>query len=124
MPDLTIEASRMCSSNEYWEREVDGSSGKSYTVRFGEIFGPERDARMCTHDFTCTCTNFQMRLRYREGAYCKHIEKVRSERCGWHAAYGGGLDPSPLSEREREAAEAGGRCPSCGGETVAVQVAT
>jgi len=123
MPDLTVETSRACSSCEYWEREVAGSSGSRYVVRFGEILGQAREARMCTHDFTCTCEHFQMRLKYREGAYCKHIESVRSEHCGWHAAYGGGLDPSPLSEAEGEAAEAEGRCPSCGAACVAVRVA-
>ena len=123
MPDLTIEHHRMCRSNEYWEREVAGSSGARYVVRFGEIWGPERDARMCSHDYTCTCSHFQKRLRYKDGAYCKHIDKVRPERCGWHGAYGGGLDPSPLSEAESAAAEAGGRCPSCGGETSVVRVA-
>jgi len=123
MPDLTIENSRMCTSNERWEREVPGSGGKSYVVRFEEIFDRQREARMSTHDYTCTCEQFQRRLKFRDGGYCKHIESVRSERCGWHATYGGGLDPSPLSEAEGAAAEADGCCPSCGGPTIAVRVA-
>lgn len=122
MADLTIESSRMCSSNEHWEREVEGSGGAKYVVRFEQLFGAALQARMSTHDYTCTCQHYQVRLKNR-GGYCKHIESVRRERCGWHATYGGGLDPSPLSGAESEAAEAEGRCPSCGGPTVGVRVA-
>lgn len=123
MPDLTVENSMMCASNDCWEREVPGSGGRTYVVRFEAIFGLQQEARMSTHDYTCTCQHFQLRLKNKDGGYCKHIEAVRSERCGWHATYGGGLDPSPLSEAEREAAEAEGRCPSCGGPAVPVRVA-
>lgn len=122
MPDLTTESRRMCSSNRFWECEVPGSSG-TYTVRFEEIFGQARQRRMCTHDWTCTCAHFRMKLHLIEGSYCKHVGAVMWRRCGWHEDHGGGLDPSPLSKPEREAAEAEGRCPSCGGEAEAVRVA-
>jgi len=123
MPDLTLETHRMCRTNEFWERRVRGSRGDEYMVRFEAVHGPQRAARMCDHDFTCTCQHFQLRRRLRGSGYCKHIEQVRTEHCGWHGCYGGGLEPPSLTSEEAGLAAAEGRCPCCGGETVSVRVA-
>ena len=98
MPDFNIEYARWCSSNEYWEKDIDGK----YTVRFEATPGGQYQ-----RDYTCTCPAF----KYRPG-YCKHIDAVMSEHCqyGWEASAG-----SPI--------EMGKECPSCGGETSVVRYA-
>lgn len=56
-------------------------------------------------DFSCNCPAYQ----YGKGKYCKHIEQVKDQHCGWHQQTDGGelID---------------GKCPWCGGEVVDIMV--
>ena len=80
MPELDIVTMATCRSNVYWKRVVTGSKGDNYTIRF-EAVNPE--ARLVTHDYTCECPDFQIRRAHLPGQVCKHISRVKSERCGW-----------------------------------------
>lgn len=99
MPDLTIENRWVCKSALYFEREVEGT-GTTYTVLFTRTpQGPY------AYGWRCTCKAFQ----YGKGKPCKHIERVKAERCGWHQEHDGG---EPVD----------GKCPKCGGNVTTVQV--
>jgi len=100
MPDLTIESGWMCCSHEQWERQVTGSKGAVYTVRFGQVFG-----QLCEYDFTCDCPHF--RIRHKR---CKHIAQARPDWCGWHQQFEAGDVDSDDP-----------KCPKCGGEVVAIR---
>ncbi len=106
MPDLTIEYFPWCKSNEFWQRRVQGSRGRTYTVLFSKT---PRGSR-CEYDYSCDCDAF----RFGKGKPCKHIKQVQDERCAWNeeAACGSGT-------RERPA---NGRCPKCGGELSVIKV--
>jgi len=70
---------RWCSSNEVWERQVNGSAGAIYTVTYGlKKKGKER------YGYQCDCQGF----RYRGS--CRHINEVKAQRCGygWSALAG------------------------------------
>lgn len=110
MPDLTIENRRYCLTREGWEREVQGSGGKRYTVGFGRV----REG----HDFACNCPAFT----YGKGKHCKHIEMAKRYFCGWIDGEADGLKVGALSGAESLAARAEDRCPSCGGGTGVMRV--
>lgn len=98
MGDLTIETATYCATNEFWETEVVGSTGKPYKVRFERTLNG-----LYQYDWTCTCPAFQHRGRR---LYCKHIEDVKAggQRCGWNKE----LEPFVRAAED-------GTCPSCGG---------
>ena len=98
MSNLDIIPMAMCSSNENWEKIVPGRQG-SYIVRYDKL---NHKNKHITHDFSCTCPAYQ----YSRGAkYCKHIEQVKDEFCGWHQ----GWDEGTAKD---------GRCPKCGNELI------
>lgn len=97
MGDLTISYYYHCDSNEDWSRTVKGSS-KTYVVRFGRGHkNPE-----VVSDYSCNCPAYKFG---KKGAYCKHIESVKSERCGWGEYW----DKGKVVEKKGESS-----CPKCG----------
>jgi hypothetical protein len=87
MPDLVRVNAHTCSSNVKWRREVQGS--QLYVVWWKFQFeGPSAGM----YDYECTCPAFK--YRHKRGAqYCKHIEAVKHERCGWNAELDPGAQP-------------------------------
>lgn len=125
MPDLDIVAMRMCATNRYWQATVasESESGQSYLVRFEQQFGERRNYE---YDYTCSCPHY--RYRKAQGTYCKHIERAKKFRCGWHEQWGGdgpSTDKDPLVELSHEIHPETGLdpCPCCGASTEAVRVA-
>jgi hypothetical protein len=101
MPDLTREYHWHCLTAENWQKEVKGSKGDTYIVRWDRH--SHKSQHEVEHDWSCTC----MAYRKRKG-YCKHIEAVMKlehpeGRCGWMQYHDGG---SPKDDK----------CPRCGGE--------
>lgn len=93
MPDLTPITVYACISNENWQRKVEGSQGKTYTVCHGRS---HKYRNLYQLDFSCDCPSY----KFREG-YCKHIEQVKHEFCGWNSLY----DEERIN---------GDKCPRCG----------
>lgn len=106
MPDLNIECRSWCKSNEDWEKQVLGSKGKTYTVKFGQLpSGAEY-----SHGFTCDCEAY----KFGQGKPCKHILAVKDQKCDWnHEACMGSGEDRP----------ANGKCPKCGGEISVIRIA-
>jgi hypothetical protein len=96
MPDFDTQVFWHCSTSESWEKEVQGKSG-TYTVRFGRG-SLNHDVQ---HDFSCTCWAYKKG----KGKYCKHIEQVKSEHCGWNQF----IDGEEPVQRDGEYF-----CPRCG----------
>lgn len=106
MPELSKISARVCKSVISWERElVSKSSGKTYTISYGDAQPP---SRKYTHEYSCSCPAFIYR------GECKHIAEAKDFRCGWGSE---ALAGSPCEPNED------GTCPNCGGETVVVQIA-
>lgn len=95
MPDFTYEIFFNCETAESYSTEVQGS--KTYTVSFG----PSKEGS----DWSCTCDAF----KYGKGKYCKHIEQVKDQRCGW-MQYVHGEQPV---EKNHEYL-----CPKCGSKAI------
>ena len=103
MPELSIVYASWCESNERYEKQVEGKSGK-YLVRFGPTIGGSH-----AYDYTCSCPAFQ----YGKCKYCKHIEAVKDERCCWnHDVIMGSFEEEPTDKK----------CPKCGGNLLTVKV--
>lgn len=103
MPDLTTLLAATCATNTGWSKEVEGSKGAHYTVRW--CFQPGGDVQ---YGYECTCPSFLHGHRP-----CKHIRQILADdaRCGWNEA----LEPTlTISEH--------GRCPSCGGPVAYLRV--
>jgi hypothetical protein len=102
MPDFTIEHHWHCHTSENWSKEVVGSKGKTYTVRWDRH--SHKSQHEVQYDWSCSCPAYQ----HKRG-YCKHIEQVKAMavesggRCGWTQFEEGG--------QPRD-----GKCPRCGGE--------
>jgi hypothetical protein len=116
MTDLTITHTHMCMSNIVWETDVPGKLGGrwtdymyhgTYKVRFDEFTHRRRFG--VRYDYSCTCKAYI----FQKDKYCKHIEDVINEelKCCWHQQFYGG-------ERTKD-----NKCPKCGNDTVAVEVA-
>jgi len=99
MPDLTTEYYYHCDTAEYWETEVQGSSG-AYTVRWDNISHKNRDVQ---YDYSCTCWAYKKG----RGKHCKHIKQViaSGDHCKW-MQFTDGDEPV---EKDGEKA-----CPKCG----------
>jgi hypothetical protein len=69
MPDLTIEIYDMCTTMNYKQYEIEGSTGNTYTV--------VRDRNR----WTCGCKGFRFR------GSCRHIREAQSRACSWHGQY-------------------------------------
>jgi hypothetical protein len=108
MPDLTIETFWCCESCFQWERKVVGSKGATYVVRWGRDHKRHREYE---YDYSCNCMSYRTRP-----GYCKHIEAVKGERCGWDQWQDGGGDIPLLGDGRP-------RCPKCGGPATAHKVA-
>jgi len=109
MPDLDIVPAWTCDTNISWEQEVESSQGGgSYTVRFG--FRPSRRSDVL-YDYSCTCRGFA----FARSGYCKHIDKVKEQRCGWN----GELEPTAEAARDANDEPC---CPECGGPVTAMKV--
>jgi len=94
MPDLTTQSFALCRSAQLWQREVRGSEGKIYFVRWGR-YGHKEGTQF---GYSCSCKAFQFR-----SGLCKHVKAVRDEHCGWHQFMDGG---EPTEK---------GYCPECEG---------
>ena len=106
MPDLTIQCHSWCKSNEFWQRQVQGSKGKTYTVLYGRMpAGSEYQ-----YGYSCDCEAF----KFGKGKPCKHIKAVEGERCAWN------FEAIMGSSEERPA---DGKCPVCGGELSGIRIA-
>jgi hypothetical protein len=99
MADLTTMTGVTCQTNIEWETLV----GK-HTVNFGKLFGRDFRLQQTINGYTCTCKGFTFR------GVCKHVEQVRSQRCGWNPGADPGLRPE------------GDTCPDCGAPLVAMSV--
>lgn len=93
-----------CASAEDWNTKVKGSTGKTYTVRYGSK--GHKNIHDVEHDYSCTCEAY----RYQSG-YCKHIKQVIKEkrRCGWMQFVDGGVPGLIQGELI---------CPECGDSVV------
>ena len=108
MPDFIIEIFHECETASSWIKEVIGTSGV-YTVTYNS-FNPGR----YENNYACTCPSFKFGNRNKlrgDDATCKHIEQVKTERCGWMEV----LDGEKPTED--------GKCPRCGLNTHSRQVA-
>ena len=76
MADLTTEYYWHCPTADNWSKAVRGTNDKTYIVRWG-TWGHKDDT--CSHGWSCTCHSY----KYSKSLTCKHIESVKSERCGW-----------------------------------------
>lgn len=103
---LDIVYMRMCESNEYWAKEVVGSKGDIYLVKFERVFDGHVE-----YDYTCTCPSFK--YGNKKGKYCKHILSAKPEHCGWHEQF----SDEVMDENDEEC-----KCPKCGGPTVVIRV--
>lgn len=99
MPDLSYEFYFQCESVENFSVQVQGS--KNYTVSFG--------LTQQGYDYTCSCESFKFRKKY-----CKHIEQVKDQRCGWMQFVHGDQPVEKNSEHF---------CPKCGNKAVTRRVA-
>ena len=100
---LTTHTYKWCSTNEFFQKTVNGSGSNVYTVTYGKT--PPRSQYQ--YDWSCTCPQHQFR-----GGECKHIRKVKEERC----AYGSGAVSGSPEKIEYDT------CPSCGGDVSVVSV--
>ena len=99
MPELATVILAQCRSNVYWEMEV---PGRPYLVRFQKV---DPDMRGVEYDYECSCPHYVYRLAARPRGYCKHIQAVERERCGWDQL---------LHRGKPELKDGEHRCPRCG----------
>lgn len=87
-----------CLTAEGWSKEVVGSDGKTvYVVRWDRHSHKNRSVQM---DYSCTCQAYKMKP-----GYCKHINQVKSQHCGWMQFISGG---EPVEKNGEKV------CPHCG----------
>lgn len=117
MPDLNIETAWTCGSNVAWAREYRSEPGKrAYMIRWERLPPPLAERHGCEYGWTCTCPSYNYR-----GIECKHIDAVRSERCGWNEE----LEPTLQAKADpSKRATLKVCCPKCDGPVVAVRVST
>ena len=101
MPDLTVEYYWHCESAESWSKDVLGSTGTPYTVRWGKWGHKNQHSHQ--YDYSCTCRGYE----FGKGKDCTHIKQVKAsgEHCKWLQFSDGG-----------DAVEKNGdhHCPECG----------
>lgn len=116
MPDLTVHAAWTCTTNIDWEKEVPGSNGETYTVRYGMLFGRDAEVQGCQYGYTCTCPSFTKSRR--SHLPCKHIKAVEAsgDRCAWNWE----LEPGTGCARDANGEPC---CPECGAPVTAFNVA-
>lgn len=108
MPDLTIETTFVCATNTHWERDVKGSKGDIYTVRWERDFRPNAPTQ---YRYTCPCRGF----KFGKGKECSHIRDHKDERCAWNQEMEPGAIPAV---KDGEPC-----CPECGGPVEVIRVA-
>ena len=74
MPDLNIEIQFICSSNRFWETDVELTPGRKYKVTFCQQHSGDYQ-----YDYQCECKAF----KFGKGKPCKHIKHVSQTRCAW-----------------------------------------
>jgi hypothetical protein len=104
---IEVVAAWLCVSNVNWRKDVPGSRGGTYAVRF-EKLPDEADYQ---YGWTCTCKGFEFR------GTCRHVVETRAsgERCGWN----GTLEPTAECGRD---VDDNPICPDCKGEITAMNV--
>ena len=85
MPDLTTEYYWHCTTAESWSKEVLGSTGTPYTVRWSNWGHKNQHSHQ--YDYSCTCASY----KYGKGD-CKHIKAIKAsgEHCKWMQFMDGG----------------------------------
>lgn len=82
MPDLTIENKWTCATNLHWSLKVPGSKNTTHTVSWSR---EHKNTAHYQYDYSCTCHAY----KFKPG-YCKHIESVKGQHCGWDQFIRGG----------------------------------
>jgi hypothetical protein len=100
VPDFTRQAFFHCPTVENYSTVVQGSRGKSYTVRVGYSQGGATKFA-----WSCECPGFKFRH------HCKHIDEAKQNYCGWSEFVHGG----EVVRDENNVA----RCPKCGDPALA-----
>lgn len=105
MPDLDVVTTWTCFTNRFWEMAVPSLTdpSKQYQVRWERQYHGD-----VQYDWTCTCQSFKFNRT------CKHIDKVKTHRCGWNET----LEPAVKAEYVGSEP----RCPQCGGPVEVVKV--
>ena len=99
MPDFTIEIFYHCESAEHFIKEIVGSKGDKYIVKYGYSHdGPYE------YDYSCTCMAFKTKK-----GHCKHIKQVKSEHCNWNQF----IDNNEVIHKDGETF-----CPKCGRKAI------
>ena len=110
MAYLDIVVRWWCKTNEEWSRQVPGSGGKNYVVRYGRVYDPNRNYEA---GFTCDCPSYARNNGPAKGPEgdreCKHIQAVKGEWCGWNEEYDEGKVERVGIYIEKH------YCPKCGG---------
>ncbi len=101
MADLTTQYYYHCATADNWSKAVKGTNNITYIVRWGSWGHKDDD---CSHGWSCTCK----RYKYSKSGTCKHIEGVKTERCGWSEYMDGGEAEQDVTGRVS--------CPKCGAE--------
>ena len=122
---MTTETFKMCLSNEYFAADVLSSKeDKTYRVEFKELNYTEQSRQYSVYGWVCGCQAFKFR------GSCKHIEKARPFRCGYHEQWGTGTPapelPPDVSVCAQDVCDENARwgpCPVCGGELMIVRCA-
>ena len=113
MSEPALQYAYTCHTNLAWKRDVNGSKGEIYTVKWAfQFLGPVQYA------YECTCPAFK--YRHKRGAeFCKHILAVKHERCAWNEM----CDPS-IKPVEQSVVEGLFKllCPKCKGIVTPVEV--
>ena len=104
MPDLMIQYHMWCPTNENWSTQVKSTTGKTYQVKYGKVYG-----RDYSHGYTCTCDAF----KFGKGKECKHIVEAKAKHCQWnHEAVCGSSLKTPKNHK----------CPKCGESLVSIAI--
>ena len=106
MPDLTPTPTHCCNSTVLFEMHVAFRPGRTYRVRYGMLWGNERERQGCTHGWTCDC---------KAHGICKHIAHAQTTWCGWNESLEAGIEADRAPDGTL-------RCPKCGGPALQVSV--
>jgi hypothetical protein len=106
MPDFTLINVEACQSTLTWSRDVKGSKGATYIVRYDAVSHNNPNVQ---RDYSCTCMSYV----FKRPDYCKHIKAVMDERCG----YGEESSHNPPMPYNKHLDD-GKHCPHCGEDLV------
>ena len=106
MPDLTIEYHHHCESCDHWQKNISGSNGNQYIVRWND--SDHLRQHETTHEYSCTCPAY----KFGGGKWCKHIKTARLEHCAWNSIHNTDGFRDPVEDETGEKL-----CPRCGAST-------